>query len=119
MQIVVLLAAVGIYGLIAYSVSRRTKEIGLRMALGASPSGVLGLVIRQGLGRVLIGVGVGAVIAAGLTRLMQNALYGVGAVDPASYAGAAVLLLLVALAANVVPARRAARVDPMVALRDT
>ena len=117
--IALLLAAVGLYGLIAYSVSRRTKEIGLRMALGASPSGVLALVIRQGLGRVLIGVGVGAVIAAGLTRLMQNALYGVGAVDPASYAGAAVLLLLVALAANVVPARRAARVDPMIALRDT
>lgn len=113
------LAAVGLYGVIAYSVSRRTREIGVRMALGANAPRVLGLVLRQGLTLVGVGVVTGAVLALLATRVLTSVLYGIGATDPLTYVLAAALLAGVALAANLVPAVRAARVDPMIALRQT
>jgi predicted permease len=115
--IALLLASIGLYGVIAFSVSRRTREIGIRMALGASQRGVVGLVLRQGVTLIAAGLAVGTVLALMATRAMQGALYGIRAADPVTYAGAILLLGIVALAANLVPARRAARVDPMRALR--
>jgi putative ABC transport system permease protein len=112
-----LLAAVGLYGLIAFSVSRRTREIGIRMALGARPSAVLALVVRQGMELVLAGMVVGVFAAAVMGRVLSGALFGVAALDPATYLAAAGLMLVVAMAANLIPAGRAARVDPMIALR--
>lgn len=110
------LAAIGLYGVIGYSVSRRTREIGIRMALGARADRVLGLVLRQGMSLVLIGALVGAVGAAILARLLASVLF-VPAIDPASFLIAFGFLAAVALLANWVPAARAARVDPMIALR--
>jgi putative ABC transport system permease protein len=111
------LAAIGIYGVISYSVGQRTREIGVRMALGAQPREVLCLVLGQG-GRIaLIGIAIGIVAAFGLTRLMSSLLFSVSASDPATFAAAAILLALVAIIACYIPARRAMRVDPMVALR--
>ena len=112
-----LLAAIGIYGVMSYAVSKRTREIGVRMALGADPGRVVRLVVREGMAVAVAGAAAGLVAASLLTRLMAGLLYGVGASDPATYLGVALLLLSIALTASWVPARRAARIDPMKALR--
>jgi predicted permease len=111
------LSCVGIYGVISYLVGQRTQEIGVRMALGAQDSDVMRLVLGHGAKTALIGVFLGLAGAWALTRLMANELFGIGARDPLTFAAVAVLLMLVALAACYIPARRAVRVDPMVALR--
>ncbi len=111
------LAAIGIYGVTSYTVSQRVHEVGIRMALGAQPADVMRLVLGQGLKPAVLGVGTGVLASLGLTRLMSGLLYGVSATDPLTFVGVAILLLLVALAACCIPARRALRVDPMAALR--
>lgn len=112
-----LLAAVGVYGVLAYGVSQRTREIGIRMALGALQKDVLSLVVGQGMKLLMIGVGVGVVSALLLTRLMSGLLFGVSANDPVTYVGIVVFLAAAALWACYIPARKAAQIDPMVALR--
>jgi putative ABC transport system permease protein len=113
----VTLASVGIYGVLSYGVSQRTREIGVRMALGARSSEVLGLVIGGGLKLTLIGVALGGAVAVFAVRTLDKLLYGIPATDPVTFGGVALLLTAVALLACYLPARRAARVDPMVALR--
>ncbi|HXE31620.1 MAG TPA: ABC transporter permease [Terriglobales bacterium] len=116
--VALLLAAVGVYGVMNYSVARRTREFGLRAAIGAGRGDLLALVLRQGMTLTLAGVAAGGLIAFAATRLMNSLLYGVGAADPVTFAATAALLLLVALGACWVPAYRATRVDPMTALRE-
>jgi putative ABC transport system permease protein len=115
--VAVLLAALGLYGVISYTVTQRTQEIGIRMALGAERGQLLGLVIGQALRLALAGVVVGAVVAVALARLLSSQLFEVRAFDPVTLGATALVLMLVALAASYGPARRATRVDPMIALR--
>jgi putative ABC transport system permease protein len=112
-----LLSIVGIYGVIAYAVSQRTREIGIRMALGAQPAMLLPVFVRQGLLLAVIGIGLGLATAAGLTRLMSSLLFGVSAVDPLTYAAVSALLMAAAVLASYFPARRAMTIDPVEALR--
>jgi len=112
-----LLACIGLYGLLSYEVARRTRELGIRMALGAQHRDLLKLVVGQGTLLVFIGAAIGIGAAVGVTRFISSMLYGIRADDPLTFAGVAILLTLVALAACYIPARRAMRVDPMVALR--
>jgi putative ABC transport system permease protein len=111
------LATVGIYGVISYAVSQRTREIGVRMALGANPRDVLRLILGEGLKLVLAGVALGIIAALAMTRLLATMLYGVSVTNPVIFSSVVVLLVAVSLAACFVPARRAMRVDPIVALR--
>ncbi len=111
------LAAIGIYGVMSYSVARRTHEIGTRMALGAQPKHVLRLILMQGARLALAGVAIGVVAAVILTRYMASFLFGISAGDPGTLAAVAILLTCIALAACYLPARRAMRIDPMVALK--
>jgi putative ABC transport system permease protein len=115
--VAMVLAAIGIYGVIAYSVTQRTREIGIRMALGAQKTQMLGMVLRQSMMLVVLGIGIGFIVALLSTRVLKSLLYGVGANDISIYAVVIMLLSLAALLASYVPARRAMKVDPMVALR--
>ncbi len=115
--VALLLATVGIYGVAAYSVAQRTQEVGIRRALGAQHGNILRLILGQGLGMVLGGIAIGLGGALALTRVMKNLLFHVKAADPATFVGIALLFFVVALAGSYIPARRAARIDPMAALR--
>jgi putative ABC transport system permease protein len=112
-----ILAIVGIYGVIAYSVAQRTQELGIRMALGAGQSDVLRLVVGHGLALTLTGIAIGLAGALALTRLMSSLLYQTSAMDPIAFAVSALLFTVVALLASYLPARRATRIDPTHALR--
>jgi putative ABC transport system permease protein len=116
--VALVLAAIGLYGLLSYMVTQRTLEIGLRMALGAQRADVLGMIVRRGLALTLIGVGTGLAISMLITRLLSGMLFGIPPTDPVTFAATAALLLLVGLAASCVPAFRAARMDPMKTLRE-
>jgi len=111
------LAAVGVYGVMAYTVSRRTQEIGVRLALGAPRERVLAMVLAQSARVVAVGLAAGLVVTAVVSRLLSRLLFGITAGDPFTFLGALLLLAVIALCATYVPARRASKVDPMVALR--
>jgi putative ABC transport system permease protein len=112
-----LLSAAGIYGVMAYGVAQRKNELGLRLALGAQPHDVMNLILRQGLRLISVGLVLGLVSALALTRLMKSLLFGVNATDAVTFAAVTLLLLVVALLACLIPARRATRVDPLATLR--
>jgi putative ABC transport system permease protein len=112
-----LLAAIGIYGVIAYAVTQRTREIGVRMALGAQGSEVRSMIFRQGFKITLIGLVIGSCAVSAVAQLLTKFLFGVKAADPATFIGVTLLLAMAALAACYIPARRATKVDPLVALR--
>jgi ABC-type antimicrobial peptide transport system permease subunit len=112
-----LLSAIGIYGVVAYSVSRRTQEIGLRIALGATRSRVVRTIVNQGSALAAIGVGLGIAGAAGLTRFLEKMLFGVTSLDPVTFVAAPLILTAVAVMASLIPALRASRIDPVTALR--
>ena len=113
-----LLASMGIYSTVSYDVVLRTREVGIRMAIGAQKHDILTVVMRGSLRAVLVGLAAGVVLALGAARLLRGVLYGVGAVDVISFAAASLLFLTIALAASWLPSRRAMRIDPLVALRD-
>jgi putative ABC transport system permease protein len=115
--VALLIASIGIYGVLAYSVSQRTGEIGVRMALGATPRGVLRLIVGEGMKVVLIGIGTGVVAGLTLGRTVSSLIFGVPVRDPAIFTAVVVALVGIALAACAIPALRASRVDPIVALR--
>jgi ABC-type antimicrobial peptide transport system permease subunit len=115
--VALILASIGIYGVITYVVGQRTQEIGIRIALGAQRKDVLGLILWQGTRLALLGAAIGIGCALALTRLMSDLLYGIGATDPATFAGLALVLIVVAITACYLPARRAMRVNPVTALR--
>jgi putative ABC transport system permease protein len=116
--VALLLAAIGIYGVVAYNVGRRTREFGIRMSLGAQQGDVLRLVIRRGVLLTGAGLALGLAGAFGLTRVMQDLLYGIGATDPATFAAVTAVLAAVTLLAGYLPARRATQVDPVLTLRE-
>jgi ABC-type antimicrobial peptide transport system permease subunit len=115
--VAVVLASLGIYGVIAYTVTQRNRELGIRMALGARQWDILTLMVGQGLRRVLLGVGIGLALSLGLGRLLSTLLYGIKAHDPLTFVAVAAVLVAVALVATWLPARRAAKVDPAITLR--
>jgi ABC-type antimicrobial peptide transport system permease subunit len=113
----IVLAAIGIYGVMSYVVVGRTREIGVRIALGAARRDVLLLIVRQGMTLAVLGLGIGLLIAFGVAQLLSKLLFGVSPVDPLTFVGVSLLLALVAALACYIPARRATAVDPLVALR--
>jgi putative ABC transport system permease protein len=115
--VALILAATGLYGVIAYAVTQRTNELGVRMALGAQKSDVLKLVVGEGAQLAAMGIGIGLVVALPLMRIISRLLFGVNAADPVTFGATALVILLVTLAASYLPALRAIRVDPVVALR--
>ena len=116
-SVALLLASIGIYGTVAFTVARRTREIGIRMALGAQSRNVIGVVARQAMTTVIVGAGVGLLISAGVTRVLERVLFGVSTLDPIAFAAVSTILIATAALASYVPARRAVRVDPLIALR--
>jgi ABC-type antimicrobial peptide transport system permease subunit len=116
--IALVLAAAGLYGVISYLVAQRTRELGIRMALGAARPSVLALVVGQGMALAGLGVAIGLVSAFAVTRFLSSQLFGVGATDPSTFVGVSLLLVGVAFLASLLPAMRATRVDPVAALRD-